>query len=94
MSRGRSAHSKRGWVLSEYTVREDGSEEHPCSFASGPGPDKGRERHVVRGYVKKTVDTSQDEDEEGNTTIRETERFEVQIKTLSKDGEIKVLSGA
>ncbi len=54
----------------------------------------GRNRHVVRGYVKKTVDTSQDEDEKGNTTIRGTERFEVCIKTLSKDGEIQVLSGA
>ena len=55
---------------------------------------KGKGRHVVRGYVKKTVDTSQDEDERGNQTIRETERFEVQIKTLSNSGEIKVLSGA
>ncbi len=55
---------------------------------------KGRDRHVVRGYVKKTTDTTQDEDEKGNQTIRETERFEVQIKTLSKDGEIRVLSGA
>ena len=36
---------------------------------------------------------SQDEDEKGNQTIRETERFEVRIKTLSKDGEIRVLSG-
>jgi len=53
-----------------------------------------RDRHVVRGYVRKTTDTSQDEDEKGNQTIRETERFEVQIKTLSKDGEIRVLSGA
>ena len=44
--------------------------------------------------MKKTVDTSQDEDEKGNRTIRETERFEVQIKTLSQDGEIRVLSGA
>ena len=44
--------------------------------------------------MKKTVDTSQDEDERGNQTIRETERFEAQIKTLSRDGEIKVLSGA
>ncbi len=55
---------------------------------------KGRDRHVVRGYVKKTVDTSREEDERGNETVRETERFEVQIKTLSKDGEIRVLSGA
>ncbi len=55
---------------------------------------KGKDRHVVRGYVKKTVDTTQDEDDRGNQTIRETERFEVQIKTLSKSGEIKVLSGA
>jgi len=55
---------------------------------------KGRDRHIVRGYVRKTTDTSQDEDEKGNQTIRETERFEVQIKTLSKDGEIRVLSGA
>ena len=44
--------------------------------------------------VKKTTDTTQDEDERGNTTIRETERFAVCIKTLSKDGEIRVLSGA
>ncbi|MHC4505138.1 MAG: hypothetical protein ACYTFI_17670 [Planctomycetota bacterium] len=55
---------------------------------------KGRDRHVVRGYVRKATDTSQDEDEKGNTTIRETERFQVQIKTLSKDGEIRVLSGS
>jgi hypothetical protein len=55
---------------------------------------KGKGRHVVRGYVKKTVDMTQDEDEKGNQTIRETERFEVQIKTLSRDGEIRVLSGA
>ena len=55
---------------------------------------KGRDRHVVRGYVRKATDTSQDEDEKGNQTIRETERFEVQIKTLSKDGKIRVLSGA
>ncbi len=55
---------------------------------------KGKDRHIVRGYVKKTVDTSQDADEQGNTTIRETERFEVQIKTLSRDGEVRVLSGA
>ena len=27
-------------------------------------------------------------------TVRETERFEIQIKTLSKDGVIRVLSGA
>ena len=55
---------------------------------------KGRDRHIVRGYVKKTVDTTQEEDEKGNQTIRETERFEVQIKTLSRDGEVRVLSGA
>ena len=41
----------------------------------------------------KTVDTSQDEDDCGNRTIRETERFEARIKTPSKDGEINVLSG-
>jgi hypothetical protein len=40
------------------------------------------------------VDTSQDEEEKGNQTIRETERFEVQIKTPSKDGEIRALLGA
>ena len=44
--------------------------------------------------MKKTADTSQDEDDRGNRTIRETERFEVQIETLSKSGKIKVLSGA
>ena len=43
--------------------------------------------------MKKTVDTSREEDERGNETVRETERFEVQIKTLSKDGEIRVLEG-
>ena len=48
----------------------------------------------LSGYVKKTIDTTQDEDEKGNQTVRETERFEVQIKTLSKDGKIRMLSGA
>ncbi len=55
---------------------------------------KGRDRHVVRGYVKKTTDTTREEDARGNETVRETERFEVQIKTLSRDGEVRVLEGA
>jgi hypothetical protein len=39
-----------------------------------------------------TTDTTREEDERGNETVREAERFEVQIKTLSKDGEVRVLS--
>ena len=55
---------------------------------------RGRGRHLVRGYVKKLTDATTDTDEDGNETTHETERFEVQIKTLTQDGEVRVLSGA
>ena len=81
--------SRRQCVTFEFATRAGFSER-----LSPPRRQERQERHVVRGYVRKATDMSQDEDEKGNQTIRETERFEVQIKTLSRDGEIRVLSGA
>ncbi|MHC5054390.1 MAG: hypothetical protein ACYTKD_06700 [Planctomycetota bacterium] len=69
--------------------------------SKGPWPDHGSEVVFVsfhdgpaREWPPLDVVFRDTEDERSNKTIRETERFEVQIKTLSKDGKIKVLPRA
>lgn len=51
----------------------------------------GAARHVVRGTVLKKVDSTEEEDEEGNVTIREVERLQVVIRTIGPDGTIRTL---
>ncbi len=53
---------------------------------------RGKNRHIVRGHVTKTVRTTHEANERGDELIRETEQFQVQIKMLTRDGEMRVLT--
>jgi hypothetical protein len=53
----------------------------------GAGPS----RHVVRGSVRKHVTVTEEEDEEGNVTRRETESLRVVIRTVDASGAIRTI---
>lgn len=50
----------------------------------------GDEKHVARGFVQKTIETTE-EHAENATVTRETEKFQVMIKVLDQQGDITIL---